>query len=82
MMKLLIMSIGPLEIVVLCLLLCVLVYGLTRILRAMGGVVKKIIDKSRNTPTWEGIIISAIIGLLPLYLVLCFLGYMGEYKTP
>ena len=31
-----------------------------------------------NTPTWTGIIISAIIGLLPLYLVLCFFGIMGD----
>jgi hypothetical protein len=31
-----------------------------------------------NTPTWKGIIISAILGMLPLYLVLCFFGIMGE----
>lgn len=34
-----------------------------------------------NTPTWKGIIISAIIGLLPLYLVLCFFGVMGKDET-
>jgi hypothetical protein len=31
-----------------------------------------------NTPTWKGIIISAILGMLPLYLVLCFFGIMGD----
>lgn len=31
-----------------------------------------------NRPTWKGIIISAIFGLLPLYLILCALGIMGE----
>lgn len=31
-----------------------------------------------NKLTWEGIIISAILGMLPLYLVLCFFGIIGE----
>ena len=31
-----------------------------------------------NTPTWSGIIISAIFGMLPLYLILCFFGVLGE----
>lgn len=35
---------------------------------------------SKNKPTWEGIIISAVIGLLPIYLVLCYFGYMGEKR--
>ena len=34
-----------------------------------------------NTPTWKGIIISALLGMLPLYLVLCFFGVMGEDRT-
>ena len=34
-----------------------------------------------NTPTWKGIIISALLGMLPLYLVLCFFGVMGEDKS-
>ena len=33
-----------------------------------------------NNPTWKGIIISAIFGLLPLYLILCFFGVMGEER--
>lgn len=36
--------------------------------------------KKANTPTWKGIIISAIVGLLPLYLVLCVFGIMGREK--
>ena len=34
----------------------------------------------RNTPTWSGIIISAIFGMLPLYLILCFFGVLGEER--
>ena len=37
--------------------------------------------ENRNTPTWKGIIISALLGCLPLYLVLCFFGLMGERKN-
>ena len=34
--------------------------------------------KFANTPTWTGIIISALLGCLPFYLVLCYFGIMGE----
>lgn len=51
----------------------------------LGGLIyligKVISDGPVNNPTWEGIIISALIGLLPLYLILCFLGYMGEERN-
>lgn len=33
-----------------------------------------------NNPTWRGIIISALLGMLPLYLILCFFGVMGEER--
>ena len=42
------------------------------------GAIKLITKGPSNNPTWRGIIISALIGMLPLYLVLCFLGAMGE----
>ncbi|MBQ3382059.1 MAG: hypothetical protein IJG54_01835 [Bacteroidales bacterium] len=35
-------------------------------------------NAAKNLPTWEGIIISALLGMLPLYLILCFFGWMGE----
>jgi hypothetical protein len=35
----------------------------------------------RNYPTWTGIIVSAILGLLAIYLVLCFFGLMGEERN-
>ena len=38
----------------------------------------KIIGWSRSNPTLKGVIISLILGLLPLYLILCFFGIMGE----
>jgi len=34
--------------------------------------------KFANAPTWKGIIISAMMGCLPFYLVLCYLEFMGE----
>ena len=34
----------------------------------------------KNSPTWKGIIISALLGCLPFYLILCFLGFMGEER--
>lgn len=45
-------------------------------------IIKVILNASMNRPTWRGIIISALLGLLPLYLVLCFLGIMGEDNDP
>ena len=41
-------------------------------------IIQNISNSGTNTPTWRGIIISALIGMLPLYLILCFLGAMGE----
>ena len=43
--------------------------------------VKAIIRSATNVPTWEGIIISAILGMLPFYLFLCFFGIMGEPRN-
>ncbi len=34
----------------------------------------------QNLPTWTGIIVSALIGLLVPYLILCFFGIMGEKR--
>ena len=44
-------------------------------------IVKIIMAGIPNAPTWKGIISSALIGKLPLYLVLCFFGVMGEDKS-
>ena len=43
--------------------------------------IKAIIRSATNVPTWEGIIISAILGMLPFYLILCFFGIMGEPRN-
>ena len=43
--------------------------------------IKAIIRSATHMPTWEGIIISAILGMLPLYLILCFFGIMGETRN-
>ena len=47
----------------------------------MVWVFKLIIRSATNMPTWTGIIISAIVGMLPLYLILCFFGIMGEARN-
>lgn len=39
------------------------------------------IKNSKNQPTMKGVIISLIFGLLPLYLILCVLGIMGEERN-
>lgn len=44
------------------------------------SVVTILINGPKNDPTWTGIIVSALIGMLPLYLVLCFLGVMGDER--
>ncbi len=41
---------------------------------------KGLIRNATNSPTWEGIIISALIGMLPMYLILCYFGVMGEKR--
>ncbi len=41
-------------------------------------VIKMLRNAKMNRPTWMGIIISALLGILPFYLVMCFLGIWGE----
>jgi hypothetical protein len=43
--------------------------------------IKEIIRSATNVPTWEVIIISSILGMLPFYLFLCFFGIMGEVRN-
>ena len=42
--------------------------------------IKLAIKSATHTPTWKGIIISALLGMLPFYLILCFFGIMGEKR--
>ena len=44
-------------------------------------VIKALIRNATNMPTWEGIIISAILGMVPFYFILCFFGIMGEKRN-
>lgn len=54
-------------------------------LLALGGICLLLFyavrNAAKNTPTWERIIISAIFGLLPLYLILCFFDWFGEERN-
>lgn len=43
-------------------------------------IIKAIINGATNRPTWQGIIISALLGMLPFYLVMCWFGWMGESR--
>lgn len=44
-------------------------------------IIKAIINCATNSPTWQGIIISALLGMLPFYLIMCWFGWMGEEKS-
>lgn len=44
-------------------------------------VIKSIINSAENNPTWQGIIFSAMMGLLLLYLFFCWMGWMGEERS-
>ncbi len=35
-------------------------------------------SSDRNRPSWRGIILSSLLGMLPLYLLLVFFGHMGD----
>ena len=37
-----------------------------------------IIGSSNSNPTLLGVVVSLMLGVLPLYLILCFFGIMGE----
>lgn len=43
-------------------------------------IIRGLINSAKNTPTWRGIIWSAIFGLLPFYLIMCFFGWAGESR--
>ena len=43
-------------------------------------IVKLIIDNATNRPTREGLVISVLLGLLGVYLILCWFGWMGEER--
>lgn len=50
------------------------------ILGVIALILFSIIENS-NQPTMTGIIISLIFGVLPLYLILCICGIMGEERN-
>lgn len=55
-------------------LMLLLIFALMIVLLAAA------IKYSKNQPTMKGVIISLILGMLPLYLILCFFGVMGEER--
>ena len=61
--------------------------GLLTILFIIGFIylivwaIKLAIKCATHVPTWKGIIISALLGMLPFYLILCFFGIMGEKRS-
>lgn len=47
-------------------------------LAIVGIMVAKVMGRPvMNKPTWKGGIISFLVGLLPVYLLLCLFGFMG-----
>lgn len=65
----------PILYIALGILACYLIAKLT------ASIFRAIRDTVPNTPTWKGIIISALLGALPFYLVMCFFGWMGEERN-
>ena len=53
--------------------LVALAIGMVMLMKALGRSVL-------NKPTWVGGIVSALLGLLPLYLLLCLFGFMGKER--
>lgn len=43
-------------------------------------VIKTIINRATNVPTWKGVIISAMFGMLPFYLLMCWIGVWGNER--
>ena len=44
-------------------------------------IIKAIIKSATNVPTWQGIIISALLGALPFYLFMCWIGVWGDERN-
>lgn len=42
--------------------------------------IKISIDHATNIPTWNGIIVSSLIGMLGFYLIMCWIGWMGDKR--
>ena len=57
------------------------IFAILFILGIVLLIISAICDGGKNNPTWTGIIISALLNMLVLYLVLCFLGIMGEERN-
>lgn len=64
---------GNMSFIIMLVLLALVIWGIV-------GLIKALINNASNTPTWKGIIISAIFGLLPFYLIMCFFGWAGESR--
>ena len=64
---------GNMSFIIMLVLLALVIWGIV-------GLIKALINNACNTPTWKGIIISAIFGLLPFYLIMCFFGWAGEFR--
>ena len=45
------------------------------------AIIKAIIHSATNVPSWSGVIISALLGMLPFYLFMCWMGWMGDERN-
>lgn len=43
-------------------------------------IITYICESATNKPTWKGVILSAMFGVLPFYLFMCWIGYWGEER--
>ena len=55
-------------------------FAIIMIIALLGLIMQIIISSASSNPTWHGVIISAILGMLPLYLILCWFGFMEKKR--
>ena len=55
----------------------VILFGLGIVIFVIWAIMA-IIGSSNSNPTLLGVVVCLMLGVLPLYLILCFFGIMGE----
>ena len=59
--------------IIIATVLMALSIGLVMLLKALGRNVM-------NKPSWVGVVVTALVGLLPFYLLLCLFGFLGKQR--
>lgn len=57
------------------------IFNLLFLMAFLGFLFLLIAKGPKNKPTWTGVIISLLLGLLIIYLILCWIGILGEKRN-